>query len=52
MFIVIQKSIEMTAQFLCDDVFSKFLHDRLLIVLCDLDNAVYVTVDVCLVYIL
>ena len=44
--IVIQKSIEMPAQFLCDNVFRQFLYHSALIVLCHFNDTVDVTVDV------
>ena len=49
---MIEERIEMTTQFTGNDILGKLLHDRMLIILCNLDDAVDVAVDVGFVYVL
>ena len=50
--IVVKESAEMSTQLSCDYVLAEFLFQAALVVLCNLDNTVYVTVDVLLEHIL
>ena len=51
-YIVVKESRKVTTQFLCNDIFAKFLFQTLLVILRHFDNAVDIPVNVLLKHIL